>query len=90
MKKTDLEKNKGKQIVSTMYNAAIPDRYGQGSANVVDRRERRKQDQALGLVPFACKLDGKIVARLHALAAERKIAMSDLVAELLNKGLAQP
>lgn len=59
MKKTDLEKSKAKQIVSSMHHTGIPDRYGHGSGTALDKREQRKRDQAAGLVPFACKLDGE-------------------------------
>ncbi len=89
MKKTDLEKNKAKQIVSSMHGAATPDRFGQGAATVFDKREQRKRDQALGLVPFACKLDGDLIAKLHAAAAEQKLPMNELVAALLRKGLSE-
>ncbi|MSQ19681.1 MAG: hypothetical protein EXR39_09015 [Betaproteobacteria bacterium] len=88
MKKTDLEKNKAKQIVSSMRGGATPDRYGQGAATAFDKREQRKRDQALGLVPFACKLDSELIAQLHAAATEQALPMNELVAALLRKGLA--
>ncbi len=87
MKNTDLEKSKAKQIISSMHNAGNPDRYGHGSATVLDKREQRKRDQAAGLVPFACKLDGELLKQLRAVADERKRPVNDLVAELLRKGL---
>jgi hypothetical protein len=87
MKKTDLEKSKAKQILGNMHHASTPDRYGQGAATVFDKREQRKRDQALGLVPFACKLDSELIAALHAAATEQKLSMNELVAALLRKGL---
>jgi predicted HicB family RNase H-like nuclease len=48
----------------------------------------KKTDLALGLVPFAVKLNGDLVARLQALAKERGVEMNQLVAEVLEKGLA--
>ena len=87
MKKSDLEKSKAKQIISSMHHTATPDRYGHGSGTALDKRQQRKRDQALGLVPFACKLDSELIAKLHATASERNLSMNDLVAELLRKAL---
>lgn len=87
MKKADLEKSKGKKIDRQMNQSATPGRFGQGAAVVVDRREQRKRDQALGLVPFAIKLDSDLVKQLHALAQERGTGLNELAAELLKKGL---
>ena len=87
MKKADLEKSKGKKIDRQMNQPATPGRFGQGAAVVVDRREQRKRDQALGLVPFAIKLDSDLVNQLHKLAQERETSLNELVAELLKKGL---
>ena len=87
MKLTDLEKAKGLKINSKMTQAITPGRFA-GAANApVDRREQRKRDQVAGLVPFAVKLDGALVKRLQALAAERDGKINEVVAELLNKGL---
>ena len=87
MKRAELAKNKGKKLDSQLSQARTPGRFGQGAAAVVDRREQRKRDQALGLVPFAIKLDGEIVKQLHALAQERGTGLNELTAELLKKGL---
>ena len=87
MKKADLEKSKGKKIDRQMNQPTTPGRFGQGAAVVVDRREQRKRDQALGLVPFAIKLDAELVKQLHSLAQERQTGLNELTAELLKKGL---
>lgn len=87
MKKTDLEKNKGLKINSNVNRFGTPGRFGKDAAVPLQRREQRKLDQALGLVPFAVKLDGDLVKRVHALAQERKSGLNELVAELLKKGL---
>ncbi|MEO8038119.1 MAG: hypothetical protein ABI794_05075 [Betaproteobacteria bacterium] len=88
MKRTDLEKHKALKIVARMQQdspamraSALP-----GS----DRREQRKRDQALGLVPFAVKLDSGLIKELQMLAATRNVPMSELVGELLRKGLGAP
>lgn len=84
MKRTDLEKLNSKKITHN----TTPDRFGKDAgAAAVSRREQRKIDQARGLVPFAVKLDGELVARVHALAQARKTELNDVVAELLRKGL---
>ena len=54
---------------------------------VVDRREQRKLDAALGLVPFAVKLNSVLVQQLQALAKERGLDLNVVVAEVLTKGL---
>jgi hypothetical protein len=87
MKRADLEKHKGKKVDSNMSRAATPDRFGRGAAIALDRREQRKRDQALGLVPFAVKLDGGLLKQLHNLAQERGTGLSELTAELLREGL---
>ena len=84
MKKTDLAKSDAKKIMNQMAarGAAF------GAAKPFDRREQRERERALGLVPFAVKLNGDLVAQLQALARDRNVEMNDLVAELLQKGLA--
>jgi hypothetical protein len=87
LKRAELAKNKGKKIDSQLSQTRTAGRFGQGAAAVLDRREQRKRDQALGLVPFAIKLDGDLVKHLHALAQERSTGLNELTAELLKKGL---
>lgn len=86
MKLTDLMKLKGKKIEGRMGGAA-PDRFGKGAAEVVDKKEQRRRDQEAGLVPFAVKLHGDLIKRLHALAQERQVTLNELTAELINAGL---
>jgi hypothetical protein len=85
MKKTDLAKYDAKKLM----NQAGPrgPAFG-GEAAPPDRREQRERDRALGLVPFAVKLNGDLVSQLQALAKERGLDMNELVAEVLKKGLA--
>jgi hypothetical protein len=87
MKKTDLEKNKGLKIDGRMKRSGSPTRFGKGSTTGADRREQRKLDQALGLVPFAVKLNAALVKRVHDLAQARGIGLNEVVAELLTQGL---
>ena len=87
MKRTDLAKLKGKKVDIRMNQADTPERFGKAAAAIPDRREQRKRDQALGLVPFAVKLDGELVKKLHTLAQQRETGLNELVGELLTKGL---
>jgi hypothetical protein len=88
MKKTDLEKNKALKLMGDLKHAGTPARFGAGAAApAIDRREQRKLDQAQGLVSFPLKLKQPLIEALRARAAEREIAVSDLVGELLEAGL---
>ena len=88
MKNTELDKNKGLKVSARMLHAGTPARFGAAAGAVPDRREQRKLDQAQGLVPFAVKLNSELVQQIQALAQERQVGLSELVAELLKKGLA--
>lgn len=88
MKKTDLAKSDAKKLMNKMA-AQGATAFGNSGVPAVDKREQRKRDQALGLVPFAVKLNGELVKQLHSLAAERGVDMNSLVAEVLAKGLDQ-
>ncbi len=86
MKKTDLAKSDAKKLMGKM-NFPGAGAFGK-EAVVVDRREQRKRDQALVLVPFAVKLNSDLVLQLQTLAKERDADLNELVAELITKGLA--
>ena len=87
MKKTDLDKNIGLKVNSRMKQAGTSMRFGKGVTEVQGRREQRKRDQLLGLVPFAVKLEGELVKQIQTLAQTRQSGLNKLVAELLKKGL---
>jgi hypothetical protein len=88
MKKTDLEKNKALKLMQSTKQAG-PERFGKGSTPELDRRERRKLDQAQGLVPFACKLNAELVAQLKSRAENHPGGLNGLLTELLEAGLAR-
>jgi len=88
MKRTDLEKNEGRKIAGSVNRFGTPGRFAKDATAHLDRREQRKRDQALGLVPFAVKLSADLVNQIRALATERQTDLNELVAELLKKGLA--
>ncbi|GLU35203.1 hypothetical protein WKR88_05490 [Trinickia caryophylli] len=88
MKKTDLEKNKALKLTHSMKQSHS-ERFGKGAADTpLGRREQRKLDQAKGLVPFACKLDGDLANQLKERAATHPEGMTGLLDELLRQALA--
>ena len=87
MKKTDLVKNLAKKLDGRMKAAGVPDRFAQGAADAVDKREQRRRDAAAGLVPFACKLPSDLVKRLNERAATHEGGINALVAQALEKSL---
>lgn len=86
MKKTDMAKGEAKKLLGG--ERGVGPTFGGNAPAPVDRKEQRKRDQALGLVPFAVKLNSDLVAQLHAQVEERNIDMNELVGELLAKALA--
>ncbi len=90
MKKTDLVKQLAKKLDGRMKAHGVPDRFAQGAADAADRREQRRRDAAAGLVPFACKLPGELVRRLHDRAVGHEGGLNALVAELLSEAEGRP
>jgi hypothetical protein len=88
MKPADLARLKGTKIMGQMKQERGVARHGDSAVAVVDRREQRRLDQAAGLVPFAVKLDQKLVQQVGELARTRGIGLTQLVDELLRKALA--
>lgn len=88
-KKTDLERLKAASLTDQLKKSAIPDRYAQGS-QVLSRREQREKERAQGLVPFAVKLPGELVARVQARAKDTGQPLNEVVATLLRQGLEAP
>ncbi len=87
LKKFDLAKNLGKKLEGQRKGSAIPGRFGDASANLVDRREQRRRDAAAGLVPFACKLPVDLVDALRERSIEHPAGLSSMVEELLRLAL---
>ena len=88
LKKFDLAKNLGLKIDARRKAAAVPGRFADEAAAVLDKREQRRRDAAAGLVPFACKLPADLNQSLRERAADHPEGLNGLVAELLRKGLA--
>jgi len=87
VKRTDLAKLKGIAITGKMTQAKTPGRFGQDASAPMERREQRKLDQSMGLIPFAVKLNSELVSQVQALAAQRKLGLNEIVTELLAEGL---
>ncbi|WP_306391763.1 hypothetical protein [Telluria beijingensis] len=86
MNKNELAKFDAKKLMNKMGpKGAVIGKAGDAPAP--DRREQRERDRALGLVPFAVKLNGDLVQQLQALSKEQGVEMNELVAQLLQKGL---
>jgi hypothetical protein len=85
MKKTDLAKSDAKKLMNQMNAKGAA--FGAAAAPAPDRREQRERERALGLVPFAVKLNSELVQQLQTLSKERGVELNQLVAELLQKGL---
>ena len=89
MKRTELEKAKGQRLAGNMKLNSIPDRFGKDAGALADKREQRKRDQELGLIPYAVKLHGDLINQIKALADSQNKSLNDVTADLLTKGLAK-
>lgn len=87
MKKTDLVKNLAKKLDGKMKSAGIPQRFGQGSAAAVDKRETRARDAAPKLVPVACRLPADLVVRLRERAMAQEGGVNVVIAQALEQWL---
>lgn len=87
MKKTDLEKLKGTKIAGNQKLASIPDRFGKDAGMQTDKREQRRRDAELGLIPFAVKLPSELVMRLRENSEAEQKPLNELVASLLDSAL---
>ncbi len=86
MKKTGMAKSDAKKLMGKMTAPGVAG-FGSDNAVTIDRREQRKRDQALGLVPFAVKLNSDLVLQLQALAKARGLDLNEVTAEVVVKGL---
>ncbi len=85
MKRGDLEKRQASKLTNQLRAAG--NTYGPAVAPPPDRRAQRDRDRALGLVPFAVKLPQDLVKALQERATTKGVALNELTAELLGKGL---
>lgn len=89
MKRTDLAKSLRMKVAGQMRQAGSPERFGQASSQVPDRREQRKLDQAAGLVPFAAKLHADLIRELQELAAVSGQSLNAVADRVIRAGLKQ-
>jgi hypothetical protein len=87
MKKTGMAKSDAKKLMGKMVAPGAAG-FGNTDTVVVDKREQRRRDQALGLVPFAVKLNSDLVAQLQALAKDGGKDLNEVVADVVKRGLA--
>jgi hypothetical protein len=87
MKKTGMAKSDAKKLMGKMV---APGAAGFGNADhaIIDRKEQRERERALGLVPFACKLNADLVKQLQEHAKAGGVDVNEAVAQLLTKALA--
>ena len=90
MKKTGMAKSDAKKLMGKMAapGAAVFGNAGNADNAVVDRKELRERERALGLVPFAVKLNADLVKQLQEHAKTAGVDLNEAVASLLVKGLA--
>lgn len=87
MKKTGMAKSDAKKLMGKMTAPGAAG-FGQADNAVVDRKELRERERALGLVPFAVKLNADLVKQLQEHAKTRGVDLNEAVADLIVKGLA--
>jgi len=87
MKRTDLAKNLGHKIQNKVKSKSASNPFSDGDGKVLDKREQRKLDQAMGLVPFAVKINIDLVEKIQNLAREKNLSINDVVTDLLKTGL---
>jgi hypothetical protein len=87
MKKTGMAKSDAKKLMGKMVAPGAAG-FGNTDTVVIDKREQRRRDQALGLVPFAVKLNSDLVAQLQALAKDGGKDLNEVVADVIKRGLA--
>ena len=90
MKKTGMAKSDAKKLMGKMAapGAGAIGNAGGAGAGVVDRKEQRERERALGLVPFAVKLNADLVKQLQEHAKAGGVDLNEAVADLLKKALA--
>ncbi|MBC7489119.1 MAG: hypothetical protein H7240_03015 [Glaciimonas sp.] len=88
MKKSGMAKMQAMKLSGKMQQPGAAAAFGQIAPVVMDRREQRKLDQSLGLIPFAVKLNSDLVQQIQTLAIASECSVNELVAELLTQALA--
>ena len=82
-----MAKSTAKKLIGKMSSPGLSG-FGNKPEAVIDKREQRRLDQALGLVPFAIKLNSALILKIEAGAKERGLDLNAYVAELLSRSIA--
>lgn len=81
-KRTELDKRAGLKLRNALRQSGP-----RADANPGERRAQRERDRAAGLVPFAVKLPGDLVAELQQRAQRQELPFADWLAQLLRRAL---
>ena len=87
MKRTDLERTVGQKINNRIKKSGGTSPFSGNTPKTADKREQRKIDQALGLVPFAVKISVDLVQQIQDIANVECKTVSEVAAELLSAAL---
>lgn len=87
-KKFDLEKSLAKKTLGQLAQSGTPQRFGAASVPAPDRRAQRRLDQAAGLVPFAAKLPGPLIAAVNDAARAQGLSAGEWLSRELPALLA--
>lgn len=85
MKRTDMEKNMAKKLGGRLKAEAIPQRFGAGSAASAAKKEK---PAAVKTVSLTVRVPAELAARVHEHAVGREGGASAVVANALEKWLA--
>jgi uncharacterized protein (DUF4415 family) len=88
MKKTDLEKQRAKQLDGRLKSSLPPQRFGKASAAAAARPDARPSPATPKLVPLSIRLPADVVQRLRERAVGHDGGLSALMTEAAEHWLA--
>ncbi len=89
MKKTDLEKNMAKKLGRQLKASAIPQRFGAGSAQAADKKDKAAATAAKPVM-VSIRLPAELAALLRERAVGQEGGVSTVVTQALEKWLSEP
>lgn len=87
LKSTDMAKNMAKKLDGSLKSESLPDRFGQASKAVNNKRERAADIPASKLIPVNYRLPAELVNRLRDYAVNHEDGINQIVATALNDWL---
>jgi hypothetical protein len=87
MKKTDMDKNMAKKLGGQLKTAAIPQRFGAGSASATSKKDKPAAGPAK-TVPVSVRLPAELASRLRDHALGQEGGASAVVAQALAQWFA--